>query len=106
MAIEAGENGADLARGRLGIGASAESVRNQSKSLGVTRARVYQMLEECHNVMSIRWPDGRRQLDEFAQWLDENYAWAKPAILRASLRELLYPLKFDSVADHLRAEAS
>jgi hypothetical protein len=24
--------------------------------------------------------------------------------LLASLRELLYPLKFDSVADHLRAE--
>ena len=87
-------------------GPSAESVRNQSKSLGVTRARVYQMLEECHNVMSIRWPDGRRQLDEFAQWLDENYASAEAANLLASLRELLYPLKFDSVAEHLRAEAS
>ena len=85
---------------------NAESVRNQSKSLGVTRARVYQMLEECHNVMSIRWPDGRRQLDEFAQWLDENYASAEAANLLASLRELLYPLKFDSVAEHLRAEAS
>ena len=87
-------------------GRSAESVRNQSKSLGVTRARVYQMLEECHNVMSIRWPDGRRQLDEFAQWLDESYASAEAANLMASLRELLYPLKFDAVAEHLRAEVS
>ena len=84
---------------------TAESVRHQSKGLGVTRARVYQMLEECNNVMNIRWPDGRRQLDEFAQWLDESYASAEAANLLASLRELLYPLKFDSVAEHLRAEA-
>jgi hypothetical protein len=106
LGIDAGETVASLCRGRLGIGVSAESVRNQSKSLGVTRARVYQMLEECHNVMSIRWPDGRRQLDEFAQWLDESYASAEAANLLASLRELLYPLKFDSVAEHFRAEAS
>jgi hypothetical protein len=104
LAIDAGDAIARLARGRLGVGADAESVRNQSKALGVTRARVYQMLEECHNVMSIRWPDGRRQLDEFAQWLDENYASAEAANLMASLRELLYPLKFDSVADHFQAE--
>jgi hypothetical protein len=104
LAIDAGETVAKLARGRLGVGADAESVRNQSKALGVTRARVYQMLEECHNVMSIRWPDGRRQLDEFAQWLDENYASAEAANLLASLRELLYPLKFDSVAEHFQAE--
>jgi hypothetical protein len=106
LAIDGGETVAKLARGRLGVGVTAESVRNQSKSLGVTRARVYQMLEECHNVMSIRWPDGRRQLDSFAQWLDENYASAEAANLLASLRELLYPLKFDSLAEHLRAEAS
>lgn len=106
LAIDSGDAIAALARGRLGIGQDAESVRNQSKALGVTRARVYQMLEECHSVMSIRWPDGRRQLDEFAQWLDENYASAEAANLLASLRELLYPLKFDSVADHFKAEAS
>jgi len=104
LAIDAGDTVASLTRGRLGIGTAAESVRNQSKSLGVTRARVYQMLEECHNVMSIRWLDGRRQLDEFAQWLDEHFASAEAANLLASLRELLYPLKFDSVADHLRAD--
>jgi hypothetical protein len=106
LAIDGGPTVADLARGRLGIGANAESVRNQSKALGVTRARVYQLLEECHNVMNIRWPDGRRRLDEFAQWLDENFASADSANLLASFRELLFPLKFDSVAEHLRAEAS
>ena len=106
LAIDAGETVAKLARGRLGIGLDSESVRNQSRTLGVTRARVYQMLEECHNVMQIRWPDGRRLLDDFAKWLDEAYASAEAANLLASFRELLYPLKFDSVAETLRAEAS
>jgi hypothetical protein len=106
LGIDAGPTVAKLVRGRLGIGRDAESVRNQSKALGVTRARVYQMLEECHNVMSIRWPDGRRQLDEFAQWLDHHYASAEAANLLASLRELLYPLKFDGISEHARAEAS
>jgi hypothetical protein len=105
LEIDAGDTVCKLARGRLGVGAKADTVRNQSKALGVTRARVYQLLEECNNVMTVRWPEGRRLLDDFAQWLDENYASADCANLLASLREMLYPLKFDSVAEHLRAEA-
>jgi hypothetical protein len=105
LEIDVGDTVSKLARGRLGVGAKAESVRNQSKALGVTRARVYQLLEECHSVMTVRWPEGRRLLDDFAMWLDENYAPADVANMLASLRELLYPLKFDSVAEHLRAEA-
>ena len=105
LELDVGETVCKLARGRLGVGIKAESVRNQSKSLGVTRARVYQLLEECNHVMTVRWPEGRRLLDDFAFWLDENYAAADCANLLASLREMLYPLKFDAVADHLRAEA-
>jgi hypothetical protein len=105
LEIDVGDTVSKLARGRLGVGAKAESVRNQSKALGVTRARVYQLLEECHSVMTVRWPEGRRLLDDFAMWLDESYASADVANLLASLREMLYPLKFDSVAEHLRAEA-
>jgi hypothetical protein len=104
LEIDAGDTVGKLARGRLGVGIKAETVRNQAKALGVTRARVYQLLEECNNVMMVRWPEGRRLLDDFAQWLDENYAAADCANLLASLREMLYPLKFDSVAEHLRAE--
>ncbi|MEX2174916.1 MAG: hypothetical protein WD872_11180 [Pirellulaceae bacterium] len=105
LEVDAGDTVSKLARGRLGVGAKAESVRNQSKALGVTRARVYQLLEECNNVMLVRWPEGRRLLDNFAQWLDEIYASADCANLLASLREMLYPLKFDSVAEHLRTDA-
>jgi hypothetical protein len=93
-----------LARGRLGVGAQHQSVRQQSRDLGLTRARVYQLLEDCHRTMSIRWPDGKRHLDEFSQRIDELYAPADVANLLGTLRELLYPLKYDSVAMHLLAE--
>jgi hypothetical protein len=93
-----------LARGRLGVGAPHKSVRQQSRELGLTRARIYQLLEDCHRTMSIRWPEGKRHLDEFSQRMDELYAPADIANLLGTLRELLYPLKYDSVAQHLLAE--
>jgi len=93
-----------LARGRLGVGAPHRSVRQQSRDLGLTRARVYQLLEDCHRTMSIRWPEGKRHLDEFSQRMDELYASADVANLLGTLRELLYPLKYDSVAQHMLAE--
>ena len=101
---DAGPTVAAIARSRLGIGNDNQSVRNQARKLGVTRARIYQLLEDCHHVMQVRWPDGKRQIDELAQWLDQNHASAECANLVASLRELLYPLKFDSVAEHLVAQ--
>ena len=90
-----------LARGRLGVGATQQSVRQQSRELGLTRARVYQLLEDCHRTMSIRWPDGRRHLDEFGQRMDELFVPSDVVNLLGTLRELLYPLKYDSVAQHL-----
>lgn len=104
LEIDAGGTVAAIARARLGVGADSQSVRNQARKLGVTRARIYQLLEECHHVMQVRWPDGKRQIDELAQWLDEHYSSADCANLVAMLRELLYPLKFDSVAEHLVAQ--
>jgi hypothetical protein len=104
LEVDAGNTVTTIARARLGVGSDGQTVRNQARKLGVTRARVYQLLEECHHVMDVRWPDGKRQLDELAQWLDEDYAAAECANLLGSLRELLYPLKFDAVAQHLVAQ--
>jgi len=101
--IDAGPTVSAIARARLGIGSDHQSVRNQARKLGVTRARIYQLLEDCHHVMQVRWPDGKRQIDELAQWLDQNNSSADCANMIAALRELLYPLKFDSVAEHLIA---
>lgn len=110
LELDCGDTVGSIARERLGIGLAAGeqivSVRIQARKLGVTRARVYQLLEECSQVMQVRWPEGRRQLDDFAQWLDEVYASAECANLLASLRELLFPLKFDTpIGEHLLKEA-
>ncbi|HRX81434.1 MAG TPA: hypothetical protein P5307_20335, partial [Pirellulaceae bacterium] len=56
---DAGETVHRLAAGRLGIEAFPEGVRDQSLELGVTRARIYQLLETCGDVMRVRWPSGR-----------------------------------------------
>jgi hypothetical protein len=56
--IDSGDAVAGLARHRLGVGAEPKSVREQSREMGVTRARVYQLLEDCAKVMEVRWPEG------------------------------------------------
>lgn len=110
LELDCGDTVSALVKERLGIGLPAGtkpmSVRVQARQLGVTRARVYQLLEECSHVMQVRWPEGRRQLDDFGQWLDEVYASAESANLLASLRELLFPLKYDAaIGEHLLKDA-
>ncbi len=105
LELDVGTTVCGLARARLGVGVPRKSVREQSREMGVTRARVYQLLEDCHRTMSVRWPEGKRLLDEFAQRMDQLYSSADSANLLGSLRELLFPLKFDSLTPHLLAEA-
>lgn len=104
LELDCGDTVSSIARDRLGIGSDGVSVRLQARKLGVTRARVYQLLEECNRVMLVRWPEGRRRLDDFAIWLDEVYAPAECANLLACLRELLFPLKYDAIGEHLLKE--
>lgn len=105
LELDVGATVCKLARARLGVGTPQRSVREQSREMGVTRARVYQLLEDCHRTMSVRWPEGKRLLDEFAQRMDQIYASADCANLIGSLRELLFPLKFDALTPQLLAEA-
>jgi len=65
--IDAGEQIAELAEGRLGLSGSDASVRQAARRLGLTRARVYQLLSDVGVMMHLRWPVGRylvRQLRE------------------------------------------
>lgn len=105
LELDVGTTVCGLARARLGVGAPPKSVREQSREMGVTRARIYQLLEDCHRTMHVRWPEGKRLLDEFAQRMDQLYSTADSANLLGSLRELLFPLKFDALTPHLLAEA-
>jgi hypothetical protein len=60
--IDLGAQVADLAAARLSLDVNAPSVKQQADAIGVTRARVYQLLEDCAKVMDVRWPEGRWML--------------------------------------------
>ena len=95
IAVDAGETIYELSAGRLGINGPAQSVRQQAKRMGVTRARVYQLLEDCSRVMAVRWPEGQQLLAQ----LDAKLQSAAPAtkddsrLFRATY-ELFYPGKY------------
>jgi len=57
--IDLGDQVAGLASARLCLDENAPSVKQQAETIGVTRARVYQLLEDCGKVMEVRWPEGR-----------------------------------------------
>ncbi len=100
LAIDAGETVIQLAKGRLGLDGPPQSVRTQSRRMGVTRARVYQLLDECSKVMGVRWPEGQAQLralgEKFrAESGDGNF----DAKLFDATVELFFPRKYDSLAE-------
>ncbi len=53
-----------LAEARVGLRSPITSVRQLARSMGLTRARVYQLLDEINDVMTVRWPTGRHQVYE------------------------------------------
>ena len=62
LRVDIGPAVARLVRERLGISGQPQPVRHQSRRLGVTRARVYQLLEGCAMAMAVRWPEGGHRL--------------------------------------------
>lgn len=90
---DAGETVHRLAAGRLGVEEFPEGVRDQSRELGVTRARIYQLLEICGDVMCVRWPAGRWMLRLLAQKLQSGSSDTEAIELLDSLQWLLYPTR-------------
>lgn len=48
-----------LAESRVGLAGTASSVRQLSRVMGLTRARLYQLLNSISDIMQVRWPGGR-----------------------------------------------
>jgi len=59
-----------LAENRLGLAGPITSVRQAARGLGLTRARVYQLLNEINDIMAVRWPNGRHQVYELREKLE------------------------------------
>ncbi len=91
---DATEQIADLAENRLGLGGPITSVRQAARTKGLTRARVYQLLNEINDIISVRWPDGRHQVYELREKIQtESAQMANPPEWKQffSAIELFYP---------------
>jgi len=83
-----------LAENRLGLIGPITSVRQAARNMGLTRARVYQLLNEINDIMIVRWPNGRHQVYELREkLLAETGPEDAPAVLNQFLAavELFYP---------------
>lgn len=59
LRVDATPQIAALAEQRLGAAGPIASVRQAARSMHLTRARVYQLLNEIGEIMAIRWPAGQ-----------------------------------------------
>jgi hypothetical protein len=94
----------ELSEARLGISGTPQSVRQQAKRMGVTRARVYQLLEDCARVMAVRWPEGQHQLAQLSAKLLTEATAASDLTLFNATRELFYPAKGQLIDEEGHAE--
>lgn len=93
LRIDAGEEIEKLALGRLGMADGDSSVRHAATKLGLTRARVYQLLADIGEMMHVRWPEGSRVVRTF---VDELMATAKRPKDLQELRiavDLFFPVR-------------
>lgn len=67
------------------------TVKQQADALGVTRARVYQLLEDCGKVMAVRWPEGRWPLEALHALIDRKGTRTAAKLLRDALG-VYYPV--------------
>ncbi|MEN1679483.1 MAG: hypothetical protein AAGJ46_07800 [Planctomycetota bacterium] len=89
VSVDLGPQVSRLASERLRLDGEAPTVKRQADQLGVTRARVYQLLDDCAKVMDVRWPEGRWLLAALDGKLDG--ADADAAALLHCGRDLFFP---------------
>lgn len=89
--VDCGSTIARLAEGRLGVHGPRQSVKTQANRMGITRARVYQMLEECSRVMSVRWPEGLAPLLALRKKLGPPPTTAAQSQLFHQVVDLFFP---------------
>lgn len=89
--VDAGQTVWRLAADRTGLKGAPKSVRQLAKQMGVTRARIYQLLEECGKVMAVRWPEGERLFAALTQRMQAQRARQEATQMFETLTTLCYP---------------
>jgi hypothetical protein len=102
LELDVGAEVVRLAKGRLGVDGPSIPVRQQSRDLGVTRARIYQLLEECERVMTVRWPQGRRYFSELHARLERDPHGRSALEYFTPAHELFFPRRYEQVEAVLR----
>ncbi len=92
--VDANEPIVRLMETRLGFHGPITSVRQVARGMGLTRARVYQLLNEINDILVVRWPNGRHLsyelLDKLSRQGDEAEQPKLPPQFSAAV-ELFYP---------------
>jgi hypothetical protein len=96
--LDTGPTVVELARGRFGLEGPPQTVRLQSRRLGVTRARVYQLLDDCSKLFDVRWPCGRLWLERLSARCQRRGEENCTDLLR-SISDVLYPEKYERMEE-------
>ncbi len=94
-----GETIQRLCEGRLGMRGNPQSVKAQSRRMGVTRARVYQLLDECGKAFAVRWPEGRYQLAALSLRYQQEQPGVEAQRVLDVTRALFFPEKLEAEED-------
>jgi hypothetical protein len=90
--IDCGPTVTRLIESRLGMHGAAQSVKAQSKKMKVTRARIYQLLEQCQLAMTLRWPHGRFLLQLLASKVEATHPAPDGLAMLRTVADMLFPL--------------
>lgn len=82
-----------LVEGRLGVSGNETSIRVLARDIRLTRARVYQLLDEVHAMMQVRWPAARQCIARFDRWLAERAEGSPEQACFHRAAELFFPHK-------------
>ncbi|MBI2824641.1 MAG: hypothetical protein HYX69_08150 [Planctomycetia bacterium] len=96
--VDAGEHIARLAESRLRLDGSGATVRQVARRLGLTRARVYQLLNDVGAMMSVRWPQGQSLVNRLSEALHAQIKDTGQLELFDAVCELFFPGKRPSAA--------
>ena len=95
--LDLGETVAQLAAERLGLNGTPISVREQAQQMDLTRARVYQLLEDCTKVFRVRWPEGEWLLAALEQKARSSRSSAEVGQMLSALRDLFFHRTTDTM---------
>lgn len=95
--LDLGDTVGQLSAERLGLNGPPISVREQAQQMELTRARVYQLLEDCTKVLRVRWPEGEWLLAALEQKTRSSRSGVEVGKLLASLRDLFFHRTTDTM---------